>query len=189
MATAFAWSLQGTSPTTIALTDVLRFAGAAFADPVNVSSYNDSTHVRSSGGSNLSSGNTPKNNKFISQTGGTGGKSQVDVGAGTVDLNTVTTANCALKIVLSDSVSFITSSTLFYSYDGITPATPAAGVDVRAAEQGSNNFTAAMGSGAALSLAAQSTPATSHTFYIIISKSPTAVGLKSDVLHFEAVVQ
>ena len=69
----FTWVLQGTSPTTIEATDIVQFAGATFDSAITVGSYNDSTHVESSVGANDSSGNTPKNSKFISQTGGTGG--------------------------------------------------------------------------------------------------------------------
>lgn len=187
--TTFLWKLQGTTPTTIAATDILQFAGGSFNAPVFTGSYNDSMHVKSSGGSNLSAANTPRNNKFISQTGGTAGKSQVQVdGGATADLDTLVNANAAIKITVSDVASFATGSGKFFSYDGVTPATPAANIDVRAAEVGDSNFTQAEGSVSPLVLDDQ-VAATSHDFYIIISKSPSAIGFNSDKLRLELVIQ
>jgi len=175
----FTFTLQGTTPTTIGATDIVQFAGAGgFNTNVTVGQYNDTTHVKSSGGSDLSSGNSPKNNKFISQSGGTAGKSQVDVGAGTVDLDTVATTDAALKINFSDAASVATSSAIFYAYDGTTTTAVPTGVTFVAAEQGDTNFTGAEGSGAALALTDQAA-ATSHDFYIIPSVSPDSVGLKN----------
>src|SRR5690606_26099115 len=51
---SFAFALQGTSPTTIGETDVIRFAGGAFATKIAPGAWNDSTHVRNSGGSETS---------------------------------------------------------------------------------------------------------------------------------------
>lgn len=72
----FTWYLQGTSPTTIDATDKFQFAGGTFDSAITVGAYNASSHVKSSGNADDSSGNGPKNSKFISQTGGTAGKSQ-----------------------------------------------------------------------------------------------------------------
>lgn len=174
----FIWYLQGTTPTTIGGTDILQFAGAGgFNSKIQVNAYNDTTHVKAAGGSNLSTGNTPRNNKFISQTGGTGGDSQVDVGSGTVDLDTVTTGQAALRINFSDAASVITEECIFYAYNGTTPATAPPGLDVRAAEVGNANFTEVEGSGNALAIQ-DDTAATSHDYYIVLSASPTSVGLK-----------
>lgn len=175
----FVWTLQGGSPTTIDATDIVQFAGAGgFDSKVTVGAYNDTTHVSSSVGANDSSGNTPKNSKFISQTGGTGGDSQVDIGGGTVDLDSVSTANCPIKINFSDAASVSTSSAIFYAYDGSTTTVAPTGVTFVAAEQGDANWTAAEGSAAAVTLADQGA-STSHDFYILASVSPDSVGLKS----------
>jgi hypothetical protein len=188
MALVFAWKLQGTTPTTIADTDKLQFAGAAFDDPIFVSSYNDSTHVKSSGGSDLSAANTPNNNKFISQTGGAGGKSQVQVnGGGTVLLDSLSNANASVKITVTNDSAVATSDGVFYTYDGSTPATPASGVDTRVAEIGDTNFTEAEGSGAAMVLDDQASN-TTHNFYIAISQGPTATGLKTGKMRIELVI-
>lgn len=176
----FVWQLQGSSPTTIDATDILQFAGAGgFDTKVTVSAYNDTTHVKSNVGANDSSGNTPNNNKFISQTGGTGGDSQADWGDGTEDLDQITNAEASLKVNFAHGSSVITEDAIFYAYDGTTPATVPTGVDVRAAEVGDANFTEAEGSGAPVTLN-DNTTSTSHDFYIVVSASPTSVGLKDD---------
>jgi len=174
----FTWYLQGTSTTTIEATDLIQFAGGTFGSAITVNAYNSSTHVESAGAADDSSANTPKNNKFISQSGGTGGDSQVDVGAGTVDIDSVTQANCALKINFAHGSSVAVSGWTFYAYDGTTPATAPANIDVRAAEYQEANFTQAEGSGSPVSLA-DGGAATSHDRYIMVSASPLTVGLKT----------
>lgn len=175
----FTWTLQGTSPTTIDASDIVQFAGSGgFDDPITVNAYNDSTHVESSVGANDSSGNTPKNSKFISQTGGTGGDSQVDIGGGTVDLDTISTANSPLKINFADASSVATTGAIFYAYNGSSQATGPTGVDFRAAEQGDANWTEAEGSGAPVTITDDSA-ATSHDYFLLISASPTSVGEKT----------
>lgn len=181
----FVWTKQGTSPTTIDATDIIQFAASGgFNSKIAVNAYNDSTHVKSSGGSNDSNGNTPRNNKFISQSGGTGGDSQANWGDGTEDLDQMTTAEASLKINFSHGSSVITESAIFYAYDGTTPATAPVEVDVRAAEVGDANFTQAEGSGSPVTIT-DDTTATSHDYYIAVSCSPTAVGLKSFAFRVE----
>lgn len=174
----FTWYLQGTSDTTIEATDIVQFAGSGgFDSKITVGEYNDTTHVKASGGADDSSGNTPNNVKFISQSGGTGGDSQADWGDGTEDLDQILDAECTLKINFSDASSVATSSAIFYAYDGTTTTNGPTGVTFVAAESGDTNFTAAEGSGSALSLSDQSA-ATSHDFFIACSASPDSVGLK-----------
>jgi len=175
--------LNGATPTEIQETDKLQFAGAAFDSAIAVNAYNDSTHVESSVGANDSSGNTPRNNKFISQAGGTGGDSQVDIGAGTVDLDTIADANCAVKINVAHNSAVALSEIIAYVYDGITPATAPTELDIRLAEQGDANWTEAEGSAAALELA-DSGSSTSHDIYMLMSVSPTTVGAKTGTLFF-----
>tara|TARA_Y100000310_G_C20689881_1_gene821534 strand:+ start:1203 stop:1769 length:567 start_codon:yes stop_codon:yes gene_type:complete len=173
----FVWLLQGTSPTTIDATDIVQFAAATFDSKVTVGAYQDSTHVESNVGADDSSGNTPRNNKFISQAGGGGGDSQADWGDGTEDLDAILTSECALKITFSHGTSVITESAIFYAYDGATTTAVPTGVTFVAAEQGDTNFTAAEGSAAAVTLD-DNTTATDHDFYIVPSVSPDSVGLK-----------
>lgn len=168
---------QGTTDTTVAATDIVQFAGASFDSKITVSEYNDSTHTKTSGGSDKSSGNTPNNVKFISQSGGTGGDSTADWGDGTEDIDAILDAECTLKINFSDASSVATSSASFYAYDGTTTTNAPTGVTFVAFESGDTNFTGAEGSGSALSLTDQSA-ATSHDFFIACSASPDSVGLK-----------
>lgn len=175
----FTWTLQGdTNPTTIEDTDVIRFAGGAFATPVTVSEYQDSTHVRASGGADDSDGNDPLNSKFISNDGGTAGDGQGDWGDGTEDIDQITTAECPLKINFSHGSSVITSNAVLYAYDGSVTTNGPTDVTFWAAEQGDANWTQAEGSAAALEIA-DNTTATSHDFFFLISASPESVGLKS----------
>lgn len=174
----FTWYLQGSSDTTIGATDIVQFAGSGgFDSKITVGEYNDTTHVKSSGGTDQSNGNTPNNVKFISQAGGTGGDSQADWGDGTEDIDAITDAECTLKINFADAASVATESTSFYAYDGTTPATAPTGITFVAAEGGDANFTGAEGSGSALSLSDQGA-SMSHDFFILCSASPDSVGLK-----------
>jgi hypothetical protein len=176
----FAFALQGASPTVVAATDIVQFAGGTFGSRIAVGAYNGSTHVKTAGGADKSAANTPKNNKFISQAGGTGGDSQVDVGAGPVDLDAVPEADAALKLSFSDASLVSVVDAVAYGYDGTTPATPPVGIDLRLAEVGDANFTEAEGSAAALALSDHTEPATDHDWFIVASASPTSVGLKDD---------
>ena len=175
----FTWQLQGSTPTTIDATDLVQFAGAGgFDDKVTVGEYNDTTHVESNVGADDSSGNTPNNVKFISQTGGTAGDSQADWGDGTEDLDQMLNAEATLKINFSDASSVITESAIFYAYDGTTTTTAPTGVTFVAAEVGDTNWTAAEGSAAAVTIT-DDTAATSHDYYIACSVSPDSVGEKT----------
>lgn len=178
MAATFTFTLQGTSPTVIANTDSLQFAGAGFDTPVAVGEYNSSMHVKTSGGTNKSASNTPRNNKFISAT-------QVDWGTGVQNLSAISTANSALKINFTEDIAVATSGAKFYAFDGTTIANGPTGVTFKAAQRGNSSWVDAEGSGSPLSLADQ-TSATSHDYFIPVSASPDSVGLKSNfALRFE----
>jgi len=180
----FTWYLQGSTPTTIGATDKLQFANGVFNGKITVGEYNDSTHVKSSTGEDLSASNNPNNVKFISQSGGGGGASQADWGDGTEDLDDMENAEATLKINFSDEASVITEDAVFYAYDGTTPATPPTDITIVAAEVGDTNFTEIAGSGSPLEIADQSA-STSHNYYIAVSASPDAVGAKAGKVRFE----
>lgn len=174
----YTWYLQGSSPTTIEATDIIQFAGGTFDSAITVGQYNSSTHVESNVGADDSSGNTPRNNKFVSQTGGTGGDSQADWGDGTEDIDQILTSECALKINFADASSVITTNHILYAYDGSVTTNGPTGVTFVAAEQGDANFTAAEGSAAGVTVT-DDTAATSHDYYFLISASPDSVGEKT----------
>lgn len=170
----FAWYLQGTSPTTIGATDILQFAKATFDAPITITEYNDSTHVESSLGANLSSGNVPKNSKYLTS-------STVSINGGSSEaLSGVTTANCPLKINFSHPTSVITYDAIFYSYNGTTTTSAPTDVTFQAAEQGDASWTNAEGSASAVTITNHNTPATSHDYYILVSASPESVGEKTN---------
>ena len=174
----FTHELQGTTPTTIAATDTLQFAGGAFDGKITVDEYNDSTHVKTDADADKSSANTPRNNKYL-----TSSTVSID-GAASSDLDAATTSDCALKINFSDSASVTTSDAKFYAYDGTTTTSAPVGLTVQAAEQGDASWTACGGSAAALTLD-DNTAATSHDFFILVSASPTSVGAKTGKYRIE----
>lgn len=165
------WALQGTTPTTIGATDVVRFAGGAFATKVAVGAYNTSTHVRNSGGSETSGSNTPNNVKYVAS--GTG-----DWGDGTESLADILDAECTLDIDISHTSAVVIEDHIFYAYDGSTTTAVPTGVTFQCAESGDAAWTNAEGSAAALTVT-DSASATDHNFYIAVSVSPESVGLKS----------
>jgi len=176
----FTWYLQGSSATEIEDTDKLQFANGTFDGKITVDEYNDSTHVKTSIGGDKSASNTPVNVKFISASGGGGGASQADWGDGTEDLDAITTAEATLKITFSDASEVAVEDAIYFAYKtGEATTVGPDDVDFECAEVGDTNFTVAEGSGNALELADQATPATSHHYYIAVSCSPTAVGTKS----------
>ena len=184
----FIWTLQGASPTVIGVvaTDELEFAGAGgFDSKITVGAWNDTIHVRTLPSTDKSTGNTPENNKFISQTGGTAGDSEADWGDGTEDIDAILTTEASLKVNFAHGSSVITENCIFFGYQqGAATTVVPVDVDMKAAEATVDIlFTEPEGSAAALTLADNST-ATSHDFFIILSCSPSAVGLKDSVGDF-----
>jgi len=171
---SFTWYLQGTSPTTIGATDILQFAKATFDSPITITEYQDTTHVESSTGVDLSTGNSPKNSKYLTS-------STVSIDGGSSEaLSGVSTSNCPVKINFSHGTSVITYDAIFYSYDGTTTTVAPVGVTFQAAEQGDASWTNAEGSTSAVTIANHSTPATSHDYFLLVSASPESVGEKTD---------
>ena len=172
MALTQTWLLQGTSPTTIEATDLIQFSDGTFDNPVTVSAFNGGTHVRSSGGANDSSANTPNNVKYVAS--GT-----ADWGDGTEDVADITDAECTLKITVAYDTNITVTGITMYAYDGTTPATAPTNLDVYLLEQGDAAWTNADGSGAAITLGDSTTPATGHDFYVAMSVSPSVIGVQS----------
>lgn len=168
----YTWTLQGTTPTTIESTDIIQFAGAVFGAAIFIGNYQDSTHVKSSGGANDSSGNSPKNTKYLTVN-------TVSLnGAGSAAVSSISTANCPLKINFAHGSSVAISAHFIYAYDGTDTANPPTNVTFQIAEQGTTDWVEAGGSAAALEVI-DHTASTSHDFYFLISASPDTVGLKS----------
>ena len=164
--------MQGSSDTTIEATDLIQFSDGTFDNPITVSSYNDGTHVRSSGGSDDSTSNTPNNVKYIAS--GT-----ADWGDGTENCSAVLDGECTLKITVTYDTNITVTDITMWAYDGTTESTAPTNLDVYLFESGDTAWTNADGSGAAMSLTDSDTPATSHDFYVAMSVSPSAVGTQS----------
>lgn len=179
MEATFTWELQGTSPTTIGAlaTDEIDFSGGTFGAKVVVAAYNDSCHVRTLPSTDKSSANTPRNNKFISAT-------TADWGDGTETNTNIIDSEAALKVNFAHGSSVITENAIFFAYQqGAATTVPPVDVTFQAFESGDTNWINADGSGAALALADNGT-STSHDFFIAVSASPDAVGLKDSVGDF-----
>jgi hypothetical protein len=169
----FTWYLQGGTNTEIRTQDKIQFGSGAFNSAITVNSYNDSTHVlNGDDNTDKSSGNTPKNSKYLTS-------STVDLGSGSVAVNTATNSNAPLKINFSHGTSVATNLATFFSYDGTTTTSGPTDVNFYCAEIGDSSWTNAEGSASAMTLD-DNTASTSHDFYLLISASPTSVGLKSD---------
>lgn len=170
----FTWTGQGTDAavtnTTIGATDKLGFYGASFGGAVAVSSYQDSTHVENSGGTQQCTTHI-NNNKYL-----TSGTISIN-GGGSETLNgtNLATTECTLKINFSHGSSVVTNTATFWAYDGSTDSAVPTNITFQCAEQADTAWTNAEGSGAAMSLD-DNTTATSHDFFIACSASPEAVG-------------
>lgn len=169
--------LQGSVDTPIGATDVLQFAGGTFGSRIAITTFNSSTHVRNSGGTEISGSNTPNNVKYVAS--GT-----ADWGDGTEALANMLASEATLKITFSHTSAVSVENAIAYFYDGTTPATAPVGLTCYMAEQGDATWTNAEGSGAALELADQES-ATDHDYYLALSVSPDSVGTKSGKARIE----
>lgn len=176
----FTWKLQGTTNTEITETDYLFFCNGTFNSNIVVDEFNESTHVKTNAGIDKSSGNTPKNNKYISNT-----EIQVD-GGSTVNLNTISNSDAALTINVTDG-TFAIEDALFYTFNGASPSQPSEYIDTYAAEVGDSEWTHAINRTAGLPLNNKTTN-TSHDYYIAISISPQNPGIVNATMRLEGVM-
>lgn len=163
------------------------FAGSAtdLTVPITVGEYNTGTHLGTADpGTDQCGTNHSRNMKYISST-------QVDIGGGTVTLNTTNVADTqmTLRVKFTDATSVITSSARFYTFDGANTQNEAVGITAYAVERVSgmstwtliNDDTGNTGGdtgGERLSLADQGT-STTHYFYVGVSAAPQSVGAKT----------
>lgn len=175
----FTWTGQSTtSPTgdkTIGSTDKLSLYGANFNDAVVVNSYQDSTHVENSANAEQCAGGPHMNNtKYVDAT-----HVSINGGASAVLASNVpTNAQCPLKVNFSHGSAVATSAATFWADDGSVTTNPPTDLTVKAGEKSNTSWSSPGGSGAAMALADQAS-ATSHDFYIFLSCTPTAVGVKT----------
>lgn len=176
--------LQGSTDTVVDTTDKILFSNGTFNVPITTTEYNDSTHVATAADVNKSSTNTPNNVKFISQSGGTGGDSQADWGAGTEDLDQIQNSEATLQFNFSHPTAVALTDIKVFTYDGATPSVPIADLDVRMAEVGDTNWVQAEGLSNAL-VCNNKTANTSHDIYIAMSLSPQTIGDKTGKLRIQ----
>lgn len=187
-AESFLWTVTaqvtGAPNFTVAATNRVWFngVGGAFGTNVVVGSYQDGTHISDNTDAHLAActtGTHVHNTKFLTAT-----TMSLD-GAGSANLSTLTTAQAPLKFVFDTSdlggASVATSSAKFYAYS-TADGTPVSGVTVQAGEAAVTSTWVSIGTtgaaGAGLTLADQ-TSATSHSFYVATSVTPTSTGAKT----------
>lgn len=163
--------LQSGVQLTLNASDHIWVSGATFGSNIIVGSYQDSTHISDTNDVLRDTTASVNNMKFLTST-----TASVN-SAASVSLSTVTSGSAPFMFVFSHGSSVATSAATFYAWDGTTSTSPLSGISFQAAEIGNSTWTAANGSGAALTLANQSA-STSHTFYIALSASPTNTGAK-----------
>ena len=175
----FTWELQGETDTTIADKDKLQFAAGTFDSKIKVDEYNDSTHVKADDDSDKSSGNSPVNNKYVSET-------EVSVDGGTAKaLDTITDSECALKVNFAHGSDVEVENAIFYAYDGTSTTDAPDGITFQAAESGDDTWTNAEGSASALALDDKTTAGQLHDYFIGASARPTSVGEKTGKMRME----
>lgn len=178
----FTWYLQGTTDTEITETDVLQFASTGFNSRIVVDDYNESTHVKTSGGVDKSSANTPNNNRYVSSN-------QVSINEGAnQSLSTVVDNEATLLIKIEDVSSFKIEDVIFYVYNGASVNTPPVDLDFQVAEVGDTDFTQALGRAFALALDDKTVASTEQNYYILASLSPENFGTKTGTMRFEGVL-
>ena len=165
-------ALQSSGTLQLNATDHIWLTGTSFSNNVVAGTYQDGTHISDSNDVQRDTASPINNVKYV-----TSSTASLN-GASAVALSSISQTYVSFKFVFSDVGSVATSAAKFYAYDGVTDTTALIGVDLQAAEQGNSTWTAANGSGSALSLANQGA-STTHNFYVILSASPTSPGAKS----------
>jgi hypothetical protein len=184
MATSFVWKIQDSATMTPAdvtvdggtMGDLIQFANGTFGSSIAVGSYNTSTHVESSAGADDTMSITPRNSRFINAN-------SVKINAqATEALGTmITTMDAPLTILHSvTSASVTIMSAKFWAHKGGMTATVPTGVDFRCYEanaSGGTTWTEAEAFSMALALDNQASSSMTHSFFLLISASPTTVGV------------
>ena len=176
----------------IGSSDRTGYCGSAFGDKISVGGFQDSTHKTD--GSMSADGCSPnhmRNCKYISPT-------QVDLGAGAVDLTTgnVAQTDCTRRWSYQDDTGpTVISNVQYFCYDGVDPANPPTGVKAVAFERtasairknriGGDTDGKAWdsdygigGNSNALDVEGQASSSI-HNWYLGDSRSPSSAGLKT----------
>ena len=177
MAATFTWTAINTTggENEIGATDVVGFYGSSFNDAIATGEYQDSTHRENDSNVEQCTVTHLNNTKWLSS-------STVSLnGAGSANVNTITSGNCPVLINFTYDSAVATSDTTFWADDGLsTTSGPGSGsVMFYAAATGDASWSQCSGSSTNLSLDADSA-ATSHDYFIFMSASPLDVGVHDD---------
>jgi len=153
-------------------TDNIWLTGTTYSTPIVVGSYQDGTHLSDVNNIQRDTSVALHNTKYL-----TGTTVSLDGGA-SVNLSTLASGSAPLHFNFSNSSAVATSAATFYAWDGVSSTNPFPNITFQAAEisgsGGTNSsWTAANGSGSALTLGAQGS-STSHDFFIAVSAAPSA---------------
>lgn len=174
------WTAQLTTGTlVINLTDKISFwAAAGFDTAIAVDAFNGSTHIENAAETHLCT------SEHVSNTRRTG-VSTVSIQEGTSeDLVNILEAECPLKINFADASTVDCTSVTLDCY-GPSDTEDPAGMIAYAAELGDTSWTdirAASGTPLAID---DSLADTSHDFFMSLSVTPSAAGVKTGTLIFE----
>jgi hypothetical protein len=183
MAFVVTWSWYNTGTTAWvddAATDINGFFGSTtFGSKITVNAYNVGMHlIDNSTGLDACVADHLTGIQYIAA-----GTCKVN-GGSTVNTSTITTQECRRISLTDGATSISTENSVFYAYDGSTLTNPPTDTTFQCFEQGAASWTAASGSGSALSLADQLTGAVTKYWYIAMSVAPTAVGIKNNKVRF-----
>jgi hypothetical protein len=173
----FTWYGKRTAGGTITIggTDRIWFCGADFATKVFVGDYNDTTHVsNSSDAEQCTGGGGHLNNfKFIDST-------HYSLNGGSSTALPINATTATIMINFAHTTGITCTNIKFYAYDGTTTTAAPTGVTFKAAEADnvSSAWVEAAGSGSALTFADRE-EGDNYDFDILLSASPTSVGLKT----------
>jgi len=177
MAFAFTWAwYDGSSWNDFAAGNMIGFYGSTtYGTKVQVGSYQDGMHLRTSSGTDTDACGSPHmdNIKYLTST-----TCSIN-GGSSVNVSTITQNDCVRIKFTDGSTSVTTENGKFYAYDGTTDTNAPTGVTAQALEQGDSSWTACGGSGNAVSITDQSAAVT-HYYYVAMSASPTSVGEKTN---------
>jgi hypothetical protein len=182
MTLTFDWYLQGSSDTKIDDTDKLLFSSGEFDERIVAGKCNDSTHVKTDVGANKSDGNSPNNNKYLTN-------STASLNGGLPrNINTVLDSEATIKLELNLGDDFQVEDAIFYAYQESSNVSPD-GLIFYSAETGNSKWSDIGGRGNALELGDKTIDSNKQTYYLLASVCLTAGGRQTGTMKFEGVIK
>ena len=171
---------------TIGTTNVIAFYGSGgYGSPIQVGEYNTAMHVRTSTSDDTDACSAPHltNTKYVSST-------EISINSGApVALTSATQTNC-VRITVTSDTSITVIGTRLYAYDGSNVDNPPANVTFKTFKLTNTTWSQPHGRASAMSCGTSLTAATTHSFYVGMSISPTSTGASTlFVSRFESDIQ